>query len=176
MELPKRKHPRLKEYDYSRVGAYFITICTHNRENSLSNIVGAIHESPENKLTNAGKIVEHTIMQLPGRFNIAIDKYVIMPNHVHLLLLIKEDERAIRESPLQNGRSIVSKVIGYLKMNSSKRIHKIDGESKIWQRSYHDHIIRDKYDYEKIWEYIDTNVLRWELDCFYDDKTEKINM
>ena len=173
MELPKRKNPRLKEYDYNSPGAYFITVCTHSRESILSNIVGEIHESPENKLTNAGKIVEETIMQLPDRFNIAIDKYVIMPNHIHLLLQVKEDERAIHESPLQNGRSIVSKVIGYLKMNSSKRIHAIDDENKIWQRSFHDHIIRDKYDYEKIWEYIDTNVLRWELDCFYNDKTEK---
>ena len=61
MELPKRKHPRLKEYDYSRAGAYFTTICTHNRENSLSNIVGAIHESPENKLKSAENFVNTSI-------------------------------------------------------------------------------------------------------------------
>lgn len=173
MELPKRKQPRLKEYDYNTPGAYFITICSHNRKNIFSNIAGEIHELPENKLTDEGKIVEETIMQLPDRFNIDIDKYVIMPNHIHLLLVVKDDERAIHESPLQNRRSLIFNVIGYLKMNSSKRIHTINRENVIWQRSFHDHIIRDKNDYEKIWEYIDTNILRWEQDCFYSNNTEK---
>ena len=54
-------------------------------------------------------------------------------------------------------------------MNASKKIHKEYGFVNIWQRGYHDHIIRDKEDYNKIWEYIDTNVMKWELDCFYSD-------
>ena len=57
-------------------------------------------------------------------------------------------------------------------MNVSRDLHKNGYIGDIWQRSFHDHIIRDKYDYDKIWEYIDTNVLKWELDCFYNDKTE----
>ena len=170
MECPKRKPTRLKGYDYSTPGAYFITICTHNRKYLFSNIVGAIHELPENKFTQYGELVEQIIEILPDRFNVFIPKYVIMPNHVHLIIEICSDneERAIRESPLQYHRSVIDKMVGFLKMNVSKKIHNTDNE-KIWQRSYHDHIIRCEKDYQKIWEYIDTNVIRWKKDCFYND-------
>ena len=170
MECPKRKPTRLKGYDYSTPGAYFITICTHNRKYLFSNIVGAIHELPENKLTQYGELVEQIIEILPDRFNVFIPKYVIMPNHVHLIIEICSDneERAIRESPLQYHRSVIDKMVGLLKMNLTKKIHNTDNE-KIWQRSYHDHIIRCEKDYQKIWEYIDTNVIRWKKDCFYND-------
>ena len=170
MDLPKRKPTRLKEYDYSTAGAYFVTICTHKRKRLFSSIiVGAIHESPENKLTQCGEIVQKIIESLPKRFNVSIPKYVIMPNHIHMLIEIDDNvpNRAIRESPLQNQRSIIDKLVGFLKMNVSNEIHKtFDGE--IWQRSFHDHIIRGKADYDKIWEYIDTNVLKWKNDCFYN--------
>ena len=86
MELKKRKSTRLKEYDYSSPGAYFITICTHNRKYLFSNIVGAIHELTENKLTQYGEYVKQIIEILPVRFNISIPKYVIMPNHIHLII------------------------------------------------------------------------------------------
>ncbi len=61
----------------------------------------------------------------------------------------------------------MSNVVGYLKMNVSKKLKRKDGKI-LWQRGYHDHIIRNKTDFEKIWNYIDTNPLRWELDCFYN--------
>ena len=168
VNLPKRKNTRLRGFDYSQTGAYFITICTHNRKCLFSNIVGAIHELPENKLTQYGELAEQIIQFLPGRFHISILKYVIMPNHIHLIIKIKNDnkKRAIRESPLQYNRSIIDKAIGFLKMNVSKKVHNTFAD-KIWQRSYHDHIIRDERDYQKICEYIDTNVLRWDKDCFY---------
>ena len=171
MELPKRKPTRLKGYDYSQNGAYFITICTHNRKCLFSNIVGAIHELPENKLTPYGKIVKQIIEILPDRFNVSIPKYVIMPNHIHLIIEIYngDEKRAIRESPLQYHRSVIDKMVGFLKMNVSKKIHN-EHSDKIWQRSYHDHIIRGEKDYQKIWEYIDTNSLKWGSDCFYNDK------
>ena len=171
MEFPKRKPTRLKGYDYSENGAYFITICTHNRKCLFSNIVGAIHELPEYKLTKYGEHVERIIEMIPDRFNVSIPKYVIMPNHIHLIVELynnDNDKRAIHESPLQYHRSVVDKMIGYLKMNVSKMMHNTYSE-KIWQRSYHDHIIRGEKDYKKIWEYIDTNILTWKKDCFYDD-------
>ncbi len=126
---------------------------------------------PENKLTQYGEIVKQIIEILPDRFHVSIPKYVIMPNHIHLIIEIYNDDekRAIRESPLQYHRSVIDKMVGFLKMNASKKIHNTDSE-KIWQRSYHDHIIRGEKDYQKIWEYIDTNPLKWELDCFYNDK------
>ncbi len=173
MELPKRRSTRLKGYDDSAPGAYFVTICTHNRKSLFSNIVGAIHELPENKLTEYGKIVEQIIEILPDRFDVSIPKYVIMPNHIHLIIEIynNDENRAIRESPLQYHRSVIDKMVGFLKMNASKKIHNTYS-NKTWQRSYHDHIIRNQKDYKKIWEYIDTNVLRWDKDCFYTKETE----
>ena len=174
MEYPVRKPNRLKAYDYSTPGAYFITICTGGRRCYLSTIpVGAIHESPAQRviLTRAGKIVETVIESLPNRFeDVCIDKYVIMPNHVHLLLRI-DNERAIHESPLriekQQGdmtRSMLSKVIGYLKMNTSKQIHAFAPDLVVWQRSYYDHVIRDERDYSETWAYMDGNPGRWAED------------
>ncbi len=101
LELPKRKSTRLKNYDYSSEGAYFITICTQSHKKIFSNIVGAIHESPENKLNHYGKILDFYIQELNARFDLRIDKYIIMPNHIHLIAVIENNERAIRESPLR---------------------------------------------------------------------------
>ncbi len=167
MDLPKRKSPRLKEFDYNTSGYYFITICTHNKAKTLSK-VGAIHESPETILSEKGKIVDDVINNIPSHLCVRIDKYVIMPNHIHMILVADRRvlPRAIRESPLHT-RSIVDKAVGYIKMNVSKRVHNELSNGKVWQRSFHDHIIRDENDYLKIWHYIDTNPIKWEYDCFY---------
>lgn len=169
-ELPKRKNNRLQHYDYSSPGAYFITFCTHNRRNTLSHIVGAIQESPESKLTEHGVILDNVIKNLPTHLNAKVDKYVIMPNHVHIIVVITNDDalRAIRESPLRV-RSILSKTVGYIKMNASKNIHKLYGGEHIWQRGYHDHIIRNRADYDRITKYIYKNPLTWQYDCFYTE-------
>ena len=169
-EFPKRKPLRLQSYDYSSPGAYFITICTHNRKCTLSHIVGAIHESPVNELTEYGNIIKNVVEQLPKHFNTAIDSYVIMPNHIHLILTINNDaERAIRESPLQT-RSAISKTVGYIKMVSSKEIHLKCSKTTVWQRGFHDHIIRNRKDYEEIAKYIYENPFRWQYDCFYTNQ------
>ena len=166
--LPKRKAMRLKNFDYSSTGAYFITICTHNRKCMLSQIVGAIHESPETVLTEYGKIVDEIIKNVSARCEVTIDRYIIMPNHVHLLVIITDSEelRAIRESPLR-GRSVISKAIGYIKMNASKEIHTRFGKINLWQRGFYDHIIRGKEDYEEHLKYIDENPMRWYYDELY---------
>ncbi|MBQ8249607.1 MAG: transposase [Clostridia bacterium] len=170
-DFPKRKLLRLKNYDYSTPGAYFITICTHNRKCILSSVVGAIHESTEIKLTEYGKIVHGIINHIPERFKASVDRYVIMPNHIHMIVVITNDEelQKAREVPLR-GRSIISKVIGYIKMNASKNIHNTFGCTNIWQRGFHDHIIRSRPDYEKIAKYIYENPIIWERDCFYSEE------
>jgi REP element-mobilizing transposase RayT len=173
-ELPKRKRLRLKNFDYSTPGAYFITICTHNRQCTLSHVVGAIHESPETELTEFGKIVDDLINHIPNHGKASIERYVIMPNHIHLIIMITDTEelRAIRESPLR-GRSIISKMIGYIKMNASKEIHRRDETITVWQRGFHDHVIRDHRDYEKISKYIHENPMKWQDDCFYTEEQRK---
>ena len=167
-KLPQRKALRLKNFDYNTPGAYFVTICTHNRKCTLSHVVGAIHESPEIQLTEYGKIVDRLINTVPLQSSVTIDRYVIMPNHIHLIIMIRDDEerRAIRESPLR-GRSLISKAIGYIKMNASKEIHHRYGNDPVWQRGFHDHIIRDQSDHEKIVQYICENPLVWQYDCFH---------
>ena len=167
-EFPVRKNLRLQEYDYNTPGAYFITFCTHNRRNILSSIVGAIQESPVSRLSICGMIVDSLIRSVPDRFHVTIDSYVIMPNHVHLMVMLSEADaqRAILESPLQD-RSIISKVVGYIKMNASKAIRQQYGDVTVWQRGYHDHVVRNRADYEMIAKYIHENPIRWELDKFY---------
>ena len=169
-DYPKRKQIRLQEYDYSAPGAYFVTICTENRRCILSRIsVGALHEAPVAQLTDAGAIVQRVMERLPQRYpNLAVDHSVIMPNHIHMLLRIEPD-RALREAPLreEGTRSILSKVVGYLKMNSSKQIHLLFPELKLWQRAYHEHVIRNERDYLEIWNYIDTNPAKWVEDRYY---------
>ncbi len=159
MELAKRKPTRLKGYDYSRNGAYFITICTKDRKQLLSKIIVGddAHIVPQNNLTKYGILCDKYINNINSKYeNVTVDKYIIMPNHIHLIIFLHGTMRA--SSPTKNLESIVRS----FKTMVTKEIGK-----SIWQRSYHDHIIRDKNDYQKIWEYIDTNVLRWEKDCFY---------
>lgn len=157
MELPKRKPTRLKGYDYSTPGMYFVTICTHNRKCILSHIVGeGLCALPHNELTKIGKDVEISIQYINNQYyNVCIEKYVIMPNHIHLIVELNLTG-GHGNPPLQD-------VIAQFKSYTTKKYGDI-----LWQRSFHDHIIRGKEDYEKIWKYIDTNVLKWELDCFYN--------
>ena len=172
MELPKRKQIRLPDYDYSAPGAYFVTVCTQDRRCILSDIsVGALHEAPavSVRLTQIGQIVDETIRSLPARYSkLAVDHYVVMPNHIHLLLRIEAD-RALREAPLRadGTRSLLAKAVGYLKMNSSKRIHERHPELQLWQRGYYEHVIRNEKDHLEICEYMENNPARWVEDRYY---------
>lgn len=164
MDLPKRKPNRLSGYDYSQNGGYFITVCIHSRKKILSKInVGDGFPVPH--LTVYGKIVERYIMQISEKFpEIKAEKYVVMPNHIHILLEINNE-------PFGTGNPspTVGKAIGWLKYQTTKQINLMkntQGE-RVWQRSYYDHIIRNVQDYEEIWQYIDENPLKWKLDCFY---------
>ena len=168
MELPKRKNTRLQDYDYSSNGAYFITVCTHNRRNLFGEIVvGAIHESPEMQHNEFGLIAVRQIAMLSERFpETKIDAFCVMPNHIHMIVVLG-NERAIRESPLR--RSVISQMIGYLKAGITKNIRQINVQMTVWQRGYHDYIIRNEADYRRIWQYIDENTAKWTEDKYYYD-------
>ena len=159
MELPKRKNMRLKDYDYSQNGAYFITICTKDKKSLLwkNSLVGARIARP--LLTNNGKIAETSINEIPIHYPmIEIDKYVIMPNHLHMILLINNNGRAMRAPTISN---VINQMKGYV----TKQI----GYS-IWQKLFHDHIIRGENDYLRIWQYIEDNPARWAEDKYYCGK------
>ena len=165
MNLSKRKPTRLKGYDYSSSGAYFITICTHNKQCILGDIIVGQGLAPaEINLSQYGNIAKDQLLDLENRYkSIKIDKYVIMPNHIHLIMRINNPAGA---SPCPT----ISDIICSFKSLTTRACNKSDNKpQKIFQTSFHDHIIRNEKDYQKIWEYIDTNAIKWEQDCFYND-------
>ena len=178
-ELPKRKHNRLTGYDYSQSGAYFITICARNKTKLFGTIpitVGADTIRPpgtiRTQLSATGIIVENAILKIPQMYTgVSIDCYVIMPNHVHMIVVISnnDDGRILSDGC---GRIIsaptsssISKIIGYFKQYASR----IAGFS-LWQKSFHDRIIRNDDEYNHIYEYIKNNPLLWDRDCLHPAK------
>ncbi len=160
--FPTRKSTRLKEYDYSTPGAYFLTICTKDRKELLGKIVGGgDFDAPKMILSEYGKILDKYIMLTNRKYiHIKIDKYVIMPNHVHLIANITDRKNGASETAAPYNNEM-SKFVSLLKRYCNKEYGK-----NIWQRSFHDHIIRDEKDYKMIWKYIDENVLKRENDYF----------
>ena len=158
-ELPKRKRNRLENFDYSSSGVYFITICTSGRKNYFWENVGAIIDRPQNvELTPYGKIVDKAIQSISSVYPaLLLESYVIMPNHIHILLCVCADEY---------GRPLVaptiSQVVKQLKGTVSKQV----GIS-IWQKSFYDHIIRNREDHEEHLRYIFENPMRWGCDELY---------
>ena len=156
-----RKTTRLNEYDYSKKGAYFLTICTQDRKRILSRVVGTgVLDGPKIELTDHGKIADKYIKQLNDFYeNISVDKYVIMPDHIHILLRVSKG--ASRTSPPTRQHSSVSRYVSTFKRFSNKEY----GEN-IWQESFFDHIIRSNEDYEEHIKYIHENPMKW----YYKDK------
>ena len=154
-ELPNRKPTRIEDYDYSTPGAYFITVCTANRAKIFWDHVGADIIRPQNvPLSTVGKIAEQGILQIAEHYeNVVVDKYCIMPDHIHLILRIESDV---------GGRIIsaptVSTVVGSMKRWVSKQIGK-----PIWQKSFYEHVIRNQQDYDEVWQYIENNPLKYTL-------------
>jgi REP element-mobilizing transposase RayT len=231
-ELPQRKPTRLKDYDYSRTGAYFVTICAKDRAEIFSRIVAvgdglarpdypdypdypdcpdypappADSAPPTNsgppadptppadpgppacpappvypivELTDIGEQIMQMLDYVNQRYdNAFVDKFVIMPNHIHLILVINgcDETGRVCETGRANGTAgrasgtagraspspTVGNIIGGLKSGVSRNI----GFSP-WQRFFHDHIIRNADDYARIAEYIENTPRNWREDCFY---------
>ncbi len=164
MEPRIRKLHRLQGYDYSQNGAYFITICVKDKHEILwENGVGATFGRPQEpiQLSKYGLVVENEINLISCIYenNVIIDKYVIMPNHIHMIIILQFEK---------NGRPQVAptipRIIQQFKGSITKKIR-----FSIWQKLYHDHIIRNESDYQKIWKYIDENPLKWLDDCYYEN-------
>ena len=152
MELPQRKQNRITEYDYSQNGAYFITVCTHDRKKILSKIVGDdAHIVP----SPYGQVIEKYMRNVPE-----IEKYVIMPDHIHMLIRLDNGPMwASAPTDLQNRtKNRISGIVRSLKILSTKEI----GQS-IFLRSFYDHVIRNQQDYDEIWQYIENNPRKWWL-------------
>ena len=148
MPFYSRKATRIPNFDYSSCNYYFITICTHEKK--------CIFGSPT-QLNPLGIIAKKHILQIPFHYKtVLIDKYVVMPNHIHMILVLNGDDNPS-----------ITQIIGQFKSGVTKEIRETYPELQIWQRSFHDHVIRDQAGYEKIWLYIEGNPQCWEKDCFY---------
>ena len=151
-KLPKRKTIRIEDYDYSTPGAYFITVCTVNREKIFwSNRRGELCSPVNAPLSDIGMIVDNEIQKLNSIYDgVTVDKYCIMPDHIHFIISINPDE---------NGRTqfapTISRVMKQFKGSITKQVGK-----PIWQKSFYDHGIRNRQDYNEIWEYIENNPLK----------------
>ena len=146
--LPVRKRIRIRDYDYSKENVYFITICIKNRLELLGRII------KENyiELTPEGKIVKHNINKIEEIYdNAIIDEYIIMPNHIHMLLEIKYRKDVS-----------ISKIIKHYKTNVSKEV-----TYSIWQKSFYEHIVRNEKEYLKIKEYVRNNIINWKNDKYF---------
>ena len=197
---PHRRSIRLKEYDYSQSGEYFVTICTHNHECILGEIING-----EMRLNEIGKIVNEEWLRTANiRPDIQLDSYVIMPNHIHGIIVLNEgrstlrsdipvganchspqkktqnnptNNRAYIDTPLQNMFQSPSNTAGAIvrgfKSATTKRINEIRGTPRMpfWQRNYYDHIIRSDKELDNIREYISNNVLKW---AFEKDNPDNI--
>lgn len=161
MQLPKRKPTRLKGFDYSTAGYYFITICTHERRPIFSRIVGQGLAPAANILSDLGKTAETQLLAIENRYpNVQVHKYIIMPNHIHAIIILGENAE-------KTGKVTLSDVVCTFKSLTTKQCRKQDAEGAIFQTSFHDHVIRGEQDYLGIWQYIDSNAEKWEQDCFY---------
>ena len=156
---PRRKKNRLPGFDYSAPNAYFVTICTWERRNLFWESVGAtIGRLCDLPLSQVGRTVQRAILAIPEHYPaVAIEHYVVMPNHVHILLRICADEC---------GRPMVAPTVSTIVAQMKGVVSKQHGTG-IWQKGFHDHVVRTGADYKKIWTYIDGNPAAWEADCFY---------
>ena len=145
--LPTRKKLRLQDYDYSKENFYFITICVKNKLQILGEISKDII-----KLTKEGHIVKQNINKINQFYkNIMIDEFVVMPNHIHILIIIN-----------YKNNITISTIIKHLKTNITRDI-----KCSIWQKSFYEHIVRNEKEYFKIKEYIKNNVINWKKDKYF---------
>ena len=178
MQNHHRKSIRIKEYDYSQAGAYFVTIVTYQRDC----LVGKIEN--ELMILNAfGTIAAECWCAIPGHFpTVELGAYVIMPNHVHGVIVIRDDESAF-DAVDEMGRGAemlrpyddnphkinvkpgsLGAIVRSYKSAVSYRINKEHNATNIWQRNYYEHIIRNDKDLQRITDYIEANPLRWNDD------------
>ena len=171
---PKKHHRRsirIKAYDYTRPGGYFITIVTYQRNCIFGNIV-----NEEMQLNALGTIVDECWYAIPDHFpNIELGAYVVMPNHVHGIIVINENGMATNSSPFVGARHAsplprgvkphsIGALVGSFKSAVTKRIGRELNATGVWQRNYYEHVIRNHEDWDRIHRYIESNPSMWAED------------
>ena len=145
MDHPERKATRIHGYDYATPNYYFITICTHEKQC----LFGTVEQ-----LNGYGQIALDHLLEIPKRYpHVAIDKFVVMPNHIHAIIVIQDVPGASAKS--------LSVIIAQYKSAVSKHLAACLPDRKIWQKSFYDNVIRSEKGYQAAWRYIDENPVRW---------------
>lgn len=178
-----RRSIRLPNYDYAQIGAYYITIVTHNREMLFGEIVNS-----EMKLSSLGQIAQREWERLPKRFkHIELGAFVIMPDHVHGIIIIRygrgtadisrpNNPQDLRRAPTPDATTVeqfskpvsgsIPTIVRSYKSSVALRINyaRPGDSTPVWQRNYYEHIIRDEKDMQAKWDYIESNPSNWEND------------
>ena len=155
MEMPVRKRRRMPEFDYSSENYYYVTICTQDKKHLFWK---------NGQMNSLGRIAEQILRSVPEhRKSVRIDKYAIMPNHIHAIIVIGCDPEHKSTDKLPT----LSNVVGSYKSAVTKEIHKFSPNAAVWQESFYEHVIRNEHDYSNIWLYIDENPRRWEEDEYF---------
>jgi len=170
--MRERKKIRLRNYDYSKSGYYFITICTKNREEWVGKVKSGIM-----LLNKFGEIAKNFWTEIPGHFeDVKIDEFSIMPNHAHGILIIERNmvgnaymrsnqRNAFMHSLQDKTKMLLSKIIQQYKASVTQKINNLQNDIPFqWQRSFYDHVIRNEIELSRIREYIQNNPLKWDLD------------
>ena len=201
-ELPQRKDLRLKQYDYSSKGAYFVTICIKDRMRILSDIVkpvgvgalddpskhqqntagiGALDDpskhqqntvgvgaldDPQIRLTKIGQTIEKNLLSSENIPGVKIDRYVIMPDHLHVIIFLYPDEYKKPKNGSSWAPTPTNEMLPHI-VSTFKRFCNKEVGGNIFQRGYIEHIIRDREDYETRKKYIHENPMRWYYDKLY---------
>jgi len=172
----RRRSIRLKGYDYTRPGAYFVTVCTHRREMLFGEVVNGVMQ-----LNAFGEIVWKCWDEIPTHFpNVELDAFIVMPNHVHGIIVIVADGMvgATHASPLPDPQYLshprgpapqsLGAIVGSFKSAVTRRINHMRGTSgaPVWQRNYWEHVIRTERVLNAVRQYIHDNPPRWSFDRY----------
>jgi REP element-mobilizing transposase RayT len=168
----------LKSYDYTQAGYYFVTICTEGKKHTLGEVAsgmefheqqlssqyvgGGFHAAPQTRLSLIGEEVQKSILKIPEIYDsVEIDQYVIMPNHIHLIVILEGG----------HGNPPLHDIIGRMKSFTTKRYNQLNNTDYValWQRNYYEHVIRNDKELQEIRQYIVNNPAKWELDKYYTE-------
>ncbi len=159
-----RKRIRIPDFDYSQEGVYFITICANKRKSLFGRVTGGdVFHPPSVVLSDLGKIVRDNIPRICSTYTgVFVDHYIIMPNHIHMLLRITGDACSPNGT---RDKMLVPKILQSYKASVSRQAS--TKYAPVWQSRYYDHVVRNEQDYLRIWEYIECNAAKWTQDEYY---------
>lgn len=166
---PRRRSIRLRGYNYSQSGGYFVTVCVQERECVFGEVVDG-----KMIVNDAGRMIEEEWLKTPAvRPQVELDEFVVMPNHFHGIIIIKNESGMVRAThrvartmrrPAGPRVGSIGAIMAQFKSIATKRMLALGHSGFAWQRNYYEHVIRDENSLNRIREYIATNPSRWDLD------------